>query len=300
MRKTIFCILFYSLALCYYTDAQNGNDRYDVPYVPTDMIVVERMLQMANVNENDILYDLGCGDGRIVITAAKKYGARGVGIDINPIRIEESNDNAEMEGVTDRVRFIKQDLFTIDFSEATVLTMYLLPSVNIKLRPKIFQLLRPGTRIVSHDFDMGDWDEDQSVVLEGEFDNFDSFDTHTVYFWTLPANVSGSWEWNLQDRICTKYVLTIEQEFQKLLGKLTVGKSGAILKNVTIHGDTLSFVADYNIDSTLVTSTYLGIVDGNSISGAVVTKTGISSGESTWKAVRNPFTVVPLDVFSSE
>src|SRR5574341_434156 len=154
----------------------------EVPYVPTPDKVVEEMLRLANVGKNDVVYDLGCGDGRIVITAAQKYGARGVGIDIDPERIKESNENARKAGVTDRVKFLQQDLFTTDFREATVVTLYLLPALNLKLRPKLLSELKPGTRIVSHAFDMGDWKPEKVVNVPSDVDQ-----ERTVYFWVVPA-----------------------------------------------------------------------------------------------------------------
>ena len=148
----------------------------DVPYVPTPMPVVEAMLNMANVTSSDVVYDLGCGDGRIPILAAQKYGARGVGIDIDPQRIAEANENAKAAGVTGKVKFLVQDLFTSDVSEATVVTLYLLPSVNEKLLPKLQKELKPGTRIVSHAFSFGDaWPSERKEVVDGK----------TIYFWTI-------------------------------------------------------------------------------------------------------------------
>ncbi len=154
----------------------------DVPFVATPTDVVTEMLRLANVKPGDVVYDLGCGDGRIVITAAKEYGARGVGIDINPIRIRESQENARQAGVADRVQFRTDDLFKTDLSEATVVTLYLLPSVNQKLRPKLFRELKPGTRVVSHSFDMGDWKPDRVSKIK----NYGGGE-RTIYFWTIPA-----------------------------------------------------------------------------------------------------------------
>ncbi len=150
--------------------------RPDVIYVPTPEAVVEAMLQVANVTKNDIVYDLGCGDGRIPVTAAKKYGARGVGIDIDPQRIKEANANVEKNGVGDLVKIVQGDLFEQDLSQATVVTLYLLPSLNVKLMPKLMKELKPGTRIVSHAFDMGDWKPEKELDVEGR----------KVYFWTIP------------------------------------------------------------------------------------------------------------------
>ena len=147
-----------------------------VPYVPTPQPVVDAMLKAANIKSSDILYDLGCGDGRIVITAAKRYGARGTGIDNDPERIKEANDNAKKENVTAKVNFVEADLFKTDFSKATVVTLYLLPDINMKLRPILLKQLKPGSRIVSHAFDMGDWKPEQTLDVGGK----------TVYVWTVP------------------------------------------------------------------------------------------------------------------
>ena len=150
--------------------------RPDVIYVPTPEEVVEAMLTVANVSKNDIVYDLGCGDGRIPVTAAKKYGARGVGIDIDPQRIKEANENVARNNVGDKVKIVNADLFTTDISEATVVTLYLLPSLNVKLMPKLMKELKPGTRIVSHAFDMGDWKPEKELDVNGR----------KVYYWTIP------------------------------------------------------------------------------------------------------------------
>jgi SAM-dependent methyltransferase len=150
--------------------------RLDVPYVPTPQDVVDRMLEMGRVGKNDVLYDLGCGDGRIVVTAARVRGARGTGIDLNPVRIAEAKENARKAGVADRVDFKVGDLFQADVSPATVVTLYLLPSVNLKLRPRLWQQLRVGTRVVSHAFDMGpDWPAEKQDEVDGRM----------IYFWTI-------------------------------------------------------------------------------------------------------------------
>jgi hypothetical protein len=160
--------------------ASTAQQRPEVPYVPTDDRVVAEMLAIANVGKNDVLYDLGSGDGRIVITAAKKFGTRGIGVDIDPERVKEANANAVKAGVTDRVRFVQQDLFQTDIREATVVTLYLLPDVNLRLRPKLLSDLKPGTRVVSHNYDMGDWAPLKTVVVTLPED------THTVYYWVVP------------------------------------------------------------------------------------------------------------------
>ncbi len=151
----------------------------DVPYVPTHQSIVDEMLKMAEVKGTDVLYDLGSGDGRIPITAAERFGTRGVGIDLNPERVKEANANAEKAKVTDKVKFIEGDIFEQDFSEATVVALYLLPEVNMKLRPKILDM-KPGTRVVSHNYDMGDWKPEQSKTMEV------NGTTHYIYFWRVP------------------------------------------------------------------------------------------------------------------
>ena len=161
--------------------------RPDVPYVPTNEAVVEQMLKMAKVGKNDVIYDLGSGDGRIVITAVQRYGAaRGVGIDIDPERIAEARENAQKAGVADRVKFVQGDLFKAEIRDATVVTMYLLQEVNLRLRPKLLRELRPGTRVVSHNYHMGDWAPKEKATVP-----VDGID-HTVYFWVVPPRTSST------------------------------------------------------------------------------------------------------------
>lgn len=158
---------------------QQGLRRPDVIYVPTRQAVVDAMLKVANVKAGDVVYDLGCGDGRIVVTAAQ-LGARGIGIDIDPARVKEANDNVAKAGVGDRVKILNQDLFTTDISDASVVALYLLPSLNLKLRPTLWKTLKPGTRIVSHDFDMGDWKPEQTLNVDGA----------TIYYWTITPDLA--------------------------------------------------------------------------------------------------------------
>jgi SAM-dependent methyltransferase len=159
----------------------------DVPYVPTTEKAVLEMLKLAAVKKSDIVYDLGCGDGRIVIAAAKNFGARGVGIDINPERIKEARENAKKAGVENLVRFEENDLFQAEFKEATVVTLFLLPAINLKLRPKLMSDLKPGTRIVSNTFDMGDWKpEKETTIGESEESDYSGL-SHKFFLWTIPA-----------------------------------------------------------------------------------------------------------------
>jgi SAM-dependent methyltransferase len=157
----------------------------DVPYVPTTEAAVQAMLKLAGVKKTDVVYDLGCGDGRIVIAAAKNFGARGVGIDINPVRISEAKENARTAGVENLVRFEENDLFEADIREASVVTLFLLPHVNLKLRPKLLQELKPGTRIVSNTFDMDDWKPEKESTV-GDADGDEESLSRKLYLWIVP------------------------------------------------------------------------------------------------------------------
>ncbi len=266
-------------------------DDLDVPFVPTRFDIVDAMLDIANVNSGDLLYDLGCGDGRIVIRAAEKFGTRGIGIDLNPDRIDESIMNAADAGVTERVAFIEQDLFETDFSDATVITMYLLPHVNVKLRPRLFDQLRPGTRIVSHDFDMGVWKPDDSRIIYGENDN------HYVYFWIIPARVEGIWKWNISiDILDMDYTLNLEQDYQNVVGTLAYGSEKTPIEHIVLEGDMITFSTSQTIDGSTYDLTYSGNVVNNAIEGSLVTKSGTKMRNCQWSAVRDPATMTPWDV----
>jgi precorrin-6B methylase 2 len=187
--SAVFMLLVFALSAGAQTATQQAPQKElrapDVVFVPTPQDVVEAMLKVAKVGKGDVLYDLGSGDGRIPITAAQKHGiARGVGIDINPERIKEANENLAKARVGNRVRFINADLFESDLSEATVVTLYLLPALNLKLLPKLLKETKPGTRIVSHAFDMGSWKPEQTLKIG----------TREVFFWTIPAPGTPSYK----------------------------------------------------------------------------------------------------------
>ena len=175
--RTIFLLCFALAAWPVSAQPRTLEQQPDVIYVPTPHEVVDDMLRLANVRKGDVLYDLGSGDGRIAIAAAKKYGIKAIGIDIDPDRIREANENAKKAGVGHLVQFRQEDLFKADFREATVITLYLLPDLNVKLRPRLWEDLKPGTRIVSHQFDMGTWKPEKRLESNGR----------VVYFWTIPA-----------------------------------------------------------------------------------------------------------------
>jgi SAM-dependent methyltransferase len=237
---------------------QVGQEGKDVIWVPTPQALVDKMLDMAKVTPKDYVMDLGSGDGRTVITAAKR-GAKARGIEYNPDMVELSKRNAAKEGVSDRASFTKADLFETDFSEATVITMFLLPDINIRLRPKILDLT-PGTRIVSNSFTMGDWTADETVNVK---DGCASY--CTAYLWIVPAKVEGNWQ--LGDG-----ALTLKQTYQMISGSLRRGGKSIPIANGKLNGDQISFNAGG--------TTYTGKISGNSMEGT------LSSG-GNWKANRN-------------
>src|SRR5690606_24852421 len=199
----------------------------DVPFVPTEEEVVDTMLELANVGPKDVLYDLGSGDGRILVSAAKDWGARGVGIEIDPTRIAEAAEYAELSQVDDLVVFVEDDLFTADLSEATAVTLYLLQSINEQLRPRLLTELRPGTRIVSHAFDMGAWKADESRKI-GHVN---------IYKWIVPANIAGVWEWESGER---RYRLDLQQSYQEITGDAWVNEKRVRLKSAELRGRRLT------------------------------------------------------------
>ncbi|MEN6310268.1 MAG: methyltransferase domain-containing protein [Acidobacteriota bacterium] len=263
---------------------------FDVPYVPTRPEVVAGMLETAGVGKNDVLYDLGCGDGRIVITAAKLYGTRGVGVDINPERIKESRANAAQAGVSDLVKFLEQDLFQTDFHEATVLTLYLLSSVNLRLRPLIFDQLRPGSRVVSHDFSMEDWLADRTEVVEL------GAEAHNVYFWVVPANASGVWAgaWT-EGGLSFPFKIAFEQRFQVASGRMAVGDQELALKDVIISGDRIRFSVETESAARRRTMNFDGRLTRDIMEGGANIAGERKQGAMRWKAERNPATMTRLD-----
>jgi len=260
------------------------SDKHDVPYVPTPMEVVRTLLTLANVGRNDFVIDLGSGDGRIVITAAKEYGARGFGVDLNPKLVELSQKYAIAEGVTAQTDFFVQDIFKTDLRNATVVTMYLLPEVNLDLRPKLLNELKPGTRIVSHDFHMGTWLPDKMILLDIPKDYQD--DT-ILYLWTVPAKVTGKWHWRLylrgEDQI---FNLALDQNFQHING--TAYKHGQRLQilNPILDGDRIQFTLVSEADERMIRQDYTGRVQGNVINGTVQLSGTVEKTILEWQAKR--------------
>jgi len=261
----------------------------DVPFVPTPYEVVDEMLRLAELKKGDILYDLGCGDGRIVIEAAKRAGIRAVGIDIDPERIRESEENAIKAGVQKMVEFRCQNIFEADFSDATVVTMYLLPDVNIRLRPTILRKLRPGTRIVSHSFDMDEWEPEKHTYVAA------SLYPHSVYLWIVPANISGIWEWkmNLKQKK-TGCRLEIEQHFQKYSGQLILGDEKIPLPEGKVNGDLIDLVVTpAGLKDTTLRFTGRAIKD--IIKGEIQVVSGPKNSKESWEARRRPGTAREID-----
>jgi SAM-dependent methyltransferase len=253
----------------------------DVHYVPTPHDVVAEMLRVARVSKNDVVYDLGSGDGRLVIAAAKRFGARAVGIDIDPVRIEESRVNARDAGVANRVQFLQQDLFETDFREATVVTLYLLPKLNMQLRPKLLSDLKPGTRVVSHDFAMEDWQPDRELQIPG------SPHKHTVYFWVIPADVAGIWRLPLRTPTGEqRYTLRVHQRFQEVDGTLSADGEEVPLANATLTGDQLRFSAALGKPGRQVAMAFNGRVNGNRMQGRMEVRDGASTKQYDWTAHR--------------
>ena len=215
----------------------------DTPYVPTPQVVVDRMLDLARVKRSDVLIDLGSGDGRMVITAAQKYGARGFGVDIDPQLVKVSNEAAGRAGVADRVKFFTQDLFKTDFHEADVLTLYLLPDVNLALRPKILAELRPGTRVVSHDYGMQEWRPDAEETLAAPGKTVGPLPRSTVYLWVVPARVEGEWILEIDSGGKTRSVrLDLRQQYQFVSGSVELPKHGAVpVSDGKLKGEELRF-----------------------------------------------------------
>ena len=234
---------------------QVGQAGKDVVWVPTPQALVDKMLDMGKVTAKDYVIDLGSGDGRTVITAAKR-GARALGIEYNPEMVELSKRNAAQEGVGDKANFVKADLFESDFSQATVITMFLLPTINLKLRPKILDL-KPGTRIVSNTFDMDEWQADQTIEAEKGCTSW-----CTAYLWIVPAKVEGTWQ-------LPQGEMTLKQNFQMFSGALKSGANSTQV-NGKLNGDQISFTANG--------VQYTGRVNGNAMEG--------TSNNGKWSATR--------------
>ncbi len=262
----------------------------DVPYVATPPEVVQVMLALAKVQRGDTVYDLGSGDGRLVVTAAERFGARGMGVDIDPQRVAEARTNARRAGVSGKVEFKQADLFGIDLRPASVLTMYLLPDVNLKLRPRILEQLRPGARVVSHDFGMAEWQPDAQRTV-GE---------HCVFLWIVPAKVAGTWDWTVPLTSGPRqYAANLDQRFQQVAGTALAGNPGPDtpgsggqskipLTEIKLVGDQLAFTIrdPGGPEGRPLVMQYQGSVSNGTTSGVVTIIEGASSAQVPWNARR--------------
>jgi hypothetical protein len=259
--------------------AQAGEPRpkLDVPYVPSNQPTVEAMLRIANVGPKDFVIDLGSGDGRILITAARDRGARGIGVDIDPQRVTEATENAKAAGVADRVRFTRANLYLTKISEATVVTLYLLPRVNIELRPRLLAELRPGTRVVSHDFDMGDWQPDLRVSVR---------DGSEVYFWVIPAQVGG--RWLVQGAAPSgreNFAIEFKQNYQVIEATVQGFERRTDVRDSRIDGERVLFTIVDNADFAHRVR-YEGRVKGDTLEGTLRGEGSAPRGVHKWRAVR--------------
>lgn len=251
---------------------------FDVPFVPTPYVVIDEMLRLANVTSKDFVMDLGSGDGRVLITAAKKFGARGLGVELDDHLIYQSEASAAQEGVTDRVRFLQQDLFKTDLTPATVITMYLLPGVMMRLRPILLDL-KPGTRLVSHDFQLGEWDPDVTTQIR-----------KNTFLWIVPAKVAGKWQMKIAlpggDGPST-FTLELRQKYQAIDGIAQFDGRHAQIWEPRLSGDRLSFVIVDDRDRDTEASLYFeGRVAGNVIEGSIRRGMGNAQTTHVWRATR--------------
>ncbi len=250
-------LLVGSLSACRHS-AANEPEGSAAPFVPTPMEAVHTMLEMARVGEDDVVYDLGSGDGRIPVTAAEEYGARAVGVELRADLIEQAWDRAREAGVEDRVRFLRQDLYETDFSEATVVTLYLLPEANLRLRPILLEQLRPGARVVSHSFDMGEWEADHWIWEE----------VRSLYLWVVPADIAGTWRWDVQAASLNRtYTLRITQRFQEIWPSLESEGVGYELGDASLSGDRFILEFRETIDGREEPVRFEGVVRGGEIEG---------------------------------
>ena len=285
MKWVLNAGLMLAFALPAFLHAQDDKERGvgDVVYVPTPQIVVDEMLGMTKIGPKDFIIDLGSGDGRMVITAAKKFGARGFGVDLSDDLLRESNGRALGEGVADRVKFVKENLFETDLTQATVITTYLLPSMNEKLRPKILSL-KPGTRVAAHDYHMGDWQPDEQKELIVPEKKVGNLGRSFVYLWIVPAKVGGKWQAQIKSPAGGNLDLDFAQTYQKLTGSAMSGGQKFAMLVPKIESDQLSFGYFTKPGDASTRYQFTGTVKGDTIEGMVKVGDGATQQQLPWTA----------------
>jgi hypothetical protein len=254
----------------------------DVPYVPTPANVVDAMLKLAGIGPRDFVVDLGSGDGRIVIAAAKQLGARGLGVEIDGALVSRARSEAQRQGVADRVQFREENLFITDFGHATAMTLYLYPRVLMQLRPRLLGELKPGTRIVSHDFDMEDWQPDARVTVPVPGKPYGP-PSSEIYLWVVPANAAGTWRWRSAiGGTPAEAELALTQSFQVLEGRPLLGGRPARFEAGRVRGDEIRFMLTTLEDGRALRQAFSGRLDGDTISG----KVQVGGNEHAWQATR--------------
>ena len=277
LRLRLLALLFCAWFVAGCATLADEKSSAQVVFVTTPHTVVNRMLQLASVAREDVVHDLGSGDGRIVIAAARNFGARGVGVEIDPNLIRESEENARSAGVGDRVQFVHKDLFQVDLREATVVTLFLLPGLNQMLAPRFMKELRPGTRIVSHMFDMGEWQPDKTIKVESS----------TVYYWVKPVDVAGTWRLDIPTaQGFGPLTLSVRQAYQKLGGSVRLQRRRLDLREPRIEGEKLFFVAAGTVDGEDMQMSFSGSVLNDVVTGSVEIKGGSHAGTHEWTTRR--------------
>ena len=273
-----------ALAWCLMAPAlASAQDYGDTPYVQSPQVVVDKMLEMAKVTSKDYLIDLCSGDGRLIITAAKKYGARGFGVDLNKSLVTLANRNAAKAGVANKAVFYERDLHETDITKADVLTIYLLPEVNLMVRPRILAL-KPGTRLVSHDYGFGEWPPDVEIVMDAPGKPVGRDQKSKVMYWVVPAQAAGKWVWGGSGAAAGQfYELQLDQVFQKINGTLGLAARSAKIDNAVLTGEQISFAATLAENGTPVRFEFKGKVTKNAIAGEI--RRGSEKPEP-WNATR--------------
>lgn len=309
MKCLITVSLIAALAMCAHISGcttpqpQPAKEGADLPYLnksfdldvrwgASPKTVMMRLFQMSDLRAGDVFYDLGCGDGRVVVEAVKMFGLRGKGVDIDPARILQSRERASKAGVAGKTTFLNESFFDTDITDATVVFAFLNNDLNRKLRPRFLRLLKPGTRIIMHTHDMGEWQPDISEVVKCECVHNGKFECYrTARFFVVPANATGTWKWSEAGGTSMK----IRQKFQKATGEINYGTGGIAVSDMKLNGEHISFSVKKTAAGIKTVISYSGIVKEGAISGTIIEKGDRSQVFREWKAVRDQSTWEPID-----